>query len=195
MALHPDLILHNGRIATLDAAGTVVQALAVHGGRIVARGRDDEIAPLAGPGTRVVDLAGRTAIPGIVDSHCHPDSYAARLARWHDVGPAAVGDRAALLKTIAAACRDLPADGWFAGYRFNDHKSGGFPTREELDAAAGGRRVFILRTDGHLGVANSAAFAACGVSDNAEDPPFGRFDRHPATNRFTALREPRPTSS
>ncbi|BBK32379.1 hypothetical protein EDC65_1177 [Stella humosa] len=187
MALHPDLILRNGRIATLDATGTIVQALAVHGGRIVARGRDDEIATLAGPGTRVVDLAGRTAIPGIVDSHCHPDSYAARLARWHDVGPAAVDGREALLKTIAAACRDLPADGWFAGYRFNDHKSGGFPTREELDAAAGGRRVFILRTDGHLGVANSAAFQACGISDNAEDPPFGRFDRHPATNRFTGL--------
>ncbi|BBK42056.1 amidohydrolase [Allostella vacuolata] len=187
MALHPDLILHGGRIATLDAAGTVVEALAVLGGRIVARGSDAEIMGLAGPGTRMIDLAGRTAIPGIVDSHCHPDSYAARLARWHDVGPAAIADRGALLDRIARACRDLPADGWFAGYRFNDHKSGGFPIREELDAASGGRPVFILRTDGHLGVASSAAFAACGISDNAEDPPFGRFDRHPATNRFTGL--------
>src|SRR5690606_21760951 len=85
------------------------------------------------------------------------------------------------------ACQTLPPGEWFAGYRFNDHKSGGFPTREELDRASRGRAVFILRTDGHLGLANSAAFRACGISDNAEDPPFGRFDRHPATNAFTGL--------
>ena len=187
MSLHPDLILRRGRIVTLDAAGRTVQALAAYGGRIVALGSDAEVASLAGPSTRIVDLAGRTAIPGIVDSHCHPDSYAARLARWHDVGPAGIPDRPTLLARIEAACKTLPPGEWFAGYRFNDHKSGGFPTREELDRASGGRPAFILRTDGHLGVANSAGFRACGISDNAADPEFGRFDRHPETNRFTGL--------
>ncbi|MGE0718445.1 MAG: amidohydrolase [Alphaproteobacteria bacterium] len=187
MGLAADLVLRNGRIVTLDPADRVVTALAVRDGRIVAAGRDAEMEALAGPGTRTIDLAGRTAIPGIVDSHCHPDSYAARLARWHDVGPANVASREGLLAQIAAACRALPPDRWFAGYRFNDHKSGGFPTRAELDAAAAGRPVFLLRTDGHLGVANSAAFRACGIADDAADPDFGRFDRHPVTGDFTGL--------
>ncbi|MCC7271528.1 MAG: amidohydrolase family protein, partial [Alphaproteobacteria bacterium] len=187
MRLAADLVLRNGRIVTLDAADRTVQALAARDGRIVATGSDADIEGITGPGTEVIDLAGRTAIPGIVDSHCHPDSYAARLARWHDVGPANVAGRAALLDRIAAACRALPPDGWFAGYRFNDHKSGGFPTRAELDAAGGGRPVFLLRTDGHLGVANTAGFRACGIADDAPDPAFGRFDRHPVTGAFTGL--------
>ncbi|MGE0717739.1 MAG: amidohydrolase [Alphaproteobacteria bacterium] len=187
MLLSADLVLHSGRIVTLDKADTEAEALAVVNGRIAAVGSDSDLAAMIGRDTEVIDLEGRTAIPGIVDSHCHPDSYAARLARWHEVSPAKVANRAALLDLIAKTCKALPEKGWFAGYRFNDHKSGGFPTREELDKAGGGRPVFILRTDGHLGIANSAAFKACGIKDDAADPPFGRFDRHPKTKAFTGL--------
>ncbi|WP_439576279.1 hypothetical protein [Elioraea sp.] len=77
----PDVVVLNGRIATMDAAGTEVEALAVHGGRIVARGSTAAMRDLAGPGTRVIDLERRRAIPCIVDGHAHPDAYAIRLAR------------------------------------------------------------------------------------------------------------------
>lgn len=183
----PDALILNGRITTMDDAGTEVAALAVLGGRIVARGSTEEMRALAGPGTRLVDLGGRRAIPGIVDSHAHPDSYALRLATWRLLEPSVIADRAGLLATIARDCASLPRDAWFAGYRFNENKSGGYPTLAELDAASGGRKLFILRTDGHLGLANSAAFAACGIGADAADPAFGRFDRDPATGRFTGL--------
>ncbi len=186
-SLHADLVLKNGKIATLDPADRFVAALAARGGRIVALGDSGDVASLAGPDTEAIDLAGRTAIPGIVDSHCHPDSHAARLARWHDLNPDRIASRRALLGRIGSVCAGLGPDEWFVGYRFNENKSGGYPCIEELDGASLGRPLFILRTDGHLGLANSAAFRSCGVSPDAADPPFGRFDRHPQTGELTGL--------
>ena len=81
--LTPNLILRNGNIATLDSAGQFVQALAVKGEHIVALGGNDEIDALAGQGTEVIELDGRTAIPGIIDSHCHPDAHAVMLIKQH----------------------------------------------------------------------------------------------------------------
>jgi predicted amidohydrolase YtcJ len=185
--LAPDAVLLNGRITTMDAAQPEVEALAVLHGRIVARGTTAEMRALAGAATRVIDLEGRRAIPGIVDSHAHPDAYAIRLAAWRLLEPSVAPDRATLLATIARDCAALPPGKWFAGYRLNENKSGGYPTLAELDAATVSRPAFILRTDGHLGLANSAAFAACRIPADAPDPPFGRFDRHPETGAFTGL--------
>ena len=67
----PDTIFVNGKIVTVDARSSVQQALAVHAGRITALGRNADIRNLAGPATRVVDLGGRTVIPGLIDSHLH----------------------------------------------------------------------------------------------------------------------------
>ena len=153
----------------------------------LATGEFSALQALDGPDTRVIDLEGRTAIPSIIDSHCHPDSYAARVARWQDVSPATIQSRESLLTRIESACETLDDGEWFLGYRLNENKSGGYPTLAELDRAGRGRPVFILRTDGHLGLASSAAFAACGIADDAADPPFGCFDRHPDGGAFTGL--------
>lgn len=186
-ALYADLILKNANIATLDEKQGFVSALAARDGYVVATGEFASLRALQGPGTRVIDLDGRTAIPGIVDSHCHPDSYAARVACWQDVSPTYIQSRESLLARIESVCSGLDEDGWFLGYRLNENKSGGYCTLAELDRAGGGRPVFILRTDGHLGLANSAAFAACGIAGDAADPPFGAFDRHPESGAFTGL--------
>lgn len=182
-----DLVLVNGRIHTLDANDRVAAAVAIHAGRIVGCGSRHEIDAMTGAKTRVIDLEGATVVPGIIDSHCHPDSYAIRLAKWRDLGPGVIRSRAQLLEEIAATARHLPRDRWVLGYRFNERHSGGYPTLNELDAASQGRPLFILRTDGHLGLANSAAFAACGVDTNTPDPAFGRFDRIPGTGALTGL--------
>ncbi|MDX1401670.1 MAG: amidohydrolase, partial [Kiloniellales bacterium] len=86
-SLAPDLILYGGKIATMDREERFVSALAVQGGRIAALGEDEEIRSLAAPGTKTLALEGRTAIPGIIDSHAHPDSYAGRIASWEMVSP------------------------------------------------------------------------------------------------------------
>jgi len=182
-----DLVLTGGKIATLDGEDRIVQALAAKDGKIVALGQDHEIADLAGPATSRLDAGGRLVIPGIIDSHCHPDAAAARAGRWTQLTPDRVPDRAALLTLIERTARGLPQDCWFAGNRFDENRSGGYPTIEELDAAGNGRPVFILRTDSHLGLANAAAFAARGIDAGTPDPPFGAYDRNPATGKFTGL--------
>lgn len=182
----PDFVLLGGRVATMDAAGTECTALAAHQGRIVALGTDDAIRDLVGPGTTVLHADGRRVLPGIVDSHAHPDAYAIRLRAWTLVSPDRVRTRDELLKTIRKRCAELPPRRWAAFYRLNERASGGYPTLDELDAASGGRPIFILRTDGHLGLANRAAFAACGINIHSPDPPFGRFDRLPGSG-FTGL--------
>jgi predicted amidohydrolase YtcJ len=181
-----DFVLLNGRVATMDAAGTACTALAALHGRIVALGEDAAIRDLVGPGTRVLDAGGHRVLPGIVDSHAHPDAYAIRLRTWTLVPPDRVRTREELLRTIRDRCAALPSGRWAAFYRLNERQSGGYPTLDEIDAAGGGRPVFILRTDGHLGLANRAAFAACGVGPDSADPPFGRFDRLP-DGSFTGL--------
>jgi hypothetical protein len=186
-AFVPDLILRNGKIATLDTANRVAEALAAKGGMIVAIGRDAEIDLLGGGRTEVIDLAGRTAIPGIVDSHCHPDSYAIKVVKWTELSPATIASRRALLDLIATRTREVAPDSWFVGYRFDERKSGGYPPRAELDAASHGRPLFILRTDGHIGLANSRALALCGITRDTADPPFGHFDRDPASGELTGL--------
>jgi glycine/D-amino acid oxidase-like deaminating enzyme len=167
----PDFILLNGRVATMDAAGTTCTALAALNGRIVALGDDAAIRDLVGPGTAVLDAEGRRVLPGIVDSHAHPDAYAIRLRTWTLVSPDRVRSREELLRTIRDRCAALPPGRWAAFYRLNERQSGGYPSLAELDAASLGRPVFILRTDGHLGLANSAAFAAAASARTAPTRP------------------------
>jgi predicted amidohydrolase YtcJ len=124
-------------------------------------------------------------LPGIVDSHAHPDAYAIRLRAWTLVSPDLVRTRDELLTAIRQRCEALPPGRWAAFYRLNERASGGYPTLDELDAASAGRPVFILRTDGHIGLVNRAALAACGVTAETPDPPFGRFDK--VDGRFTGL--------
>ncbi|MBU8538013.1 amidohydrolase [Falsiroseomonas tokyonensis] len=183
--MSPDFLLLNGRIATMDTAARECTALASHNGRIVAMG-DDGLRDLAGPGTKILNAEGRRVLPGIVDSHAHPDAYALRLRAWTLVSPDHVATRDALLSRIRARCEQATPGQWCAFYRLNERASGGYPTLAELDAASLGRPIFILRTDGHLGLANSAAFAACGVTRDTPDPAFGRYDRL-ADGSFTGL--------
>ena len=185
--LAADLILRNGRIHTLDARSSIASALAIRDGRILAVGDEADLDGLSGPETKIMDLGGRTAIPGIVDSHCHPDSYAARLAGWEDVGPNRIQSRAALLARLSDVAAARGTDEWVVAYRLNENKSGGYPTLAELDAAGQGRPLFILRTDGHIGLANSRAFQELGIDRDTPDPAFGRFDHHPETGELTGL--------
>ncbi|RKF16945.1 amidohydrolase [Roseovarius spongiae] len=178
-------IVIDGRIATMRAEGEFAQAMAIADGRILAMGATAEIRALA-PDAEVTDARGRLVLPGFIDSHCHPDRYGAQLGRWTDLadGPDSID---ALLALVRARTKDTPRDQWFVGFGYDDHRTGGYPTRAELDAAAGGRPAFLNRRDSHLGFANSAALAAVGFGADTPDPAFGRIDRDPDTGAPTGL--------
>ncbi|MCZ0812358.1 MAG: amidohydrolase [Pseudomonadota bacterium] len=180
-----DTIVINGRIATMHAPGEFIEAMAVSRGWIVATGSTADIRALA-PHAQVIDCAGRTVLPGFIDSHCHPDMHGARLGRWTDLsqGPDTMSE---LLELVAQQTRDTPQDAWFVGFGYDDLRLGGYPARDALDAAAGGRPAFLYRRDSHLGFANSGALAKVGFDSDSPDPPFGRIDRHPDNGEPTGL--------
>jgi len=173
----PDLILHNGRFATMDEARPLAEAVAVSGGRFAAVGTADEIMRLRQPTTRIVDLHGRTVVPGLVDTHIHVIrgglNHNLEL-RWD--GVPSLADAMRMLKVQAAR---TPAPQWvrvvggFCELQFAEKR---LPTLRELNEAAPDTPVFIL----HLydrALLNRAALRAVGYTKDTPDPTGGVIER------------------
>ena len=99
-AIAADLILKNGRFVTMDNADSTAEAVACWNGRILAVGSAAEAEAFAGPNTKTMDLGGKTVIPGLIDSHCHPDAHAITCTLWADVKPDATGSIDELLALV-----------------------------------------------------------------------------------------------
>ena len=188
-----DLVFLNGTVVTVDDAQPAAEAVAVVGNRIARVGTHEEIRDDVGPETRVVDLAGRTLLPGFNDNHTHPISYGLGLSLI-DARPAAVPTLAGLQDAFRAAAASTPTsvrDGWLLARGYDDSRLDvrRHPTRQELDEATGGRPAFLTRTCGHLGVANSAALARAGITRDTPDPEGGQIDRDAHGESTGLLRE------
>ncbi len=176
-AFPPDVVFVNGRIATLDAKGTFAQAVAVTGGRFVSVGSDRAVRKLAGPATRMVDLAGKTVLPGLVDAHCHPVVTMSFTGMVDGRAPG-VPSVAQVLENVEARARVTPKGEWIAvvGASASQTKylERRLPTRSELDRAAPDNPVWFWNGT-HAEVLNSRGLAALGISrDNLTLPRGGR---------------------
>lgn len=159
----PDLIVHHGKIVTVDPQFRVAQAMAIAGERILAIGSNEEILRLAGPGTRQIDLGGKTVLPGLIDSHVHP--FMGALYEFDHQVPT-METIADVLDYIRSRAAVLPAGQWITTWqvfitRLRERR---FPTRQELDQAAPKHPVcFQTGPDASL---NSLALAASGIDRN-----------------------------
>ncbi|WP_144186837.1 amidohydrolase [Elioraea rosea] len=172
-----DLVLTGGTVwCGLDLPRAT--ALAISGGKVVATGSDVEIGALAGAATRRVDLAGRLAIPALNEAHMHLLPYGLGLSQVN-LRAEEVTTLDEVLRRIGAAAKAAPKGSWIMG-RGYDHGAldvGRHPTAVELDRVAPDNPVFIRRTCGHMGVANSAAMQRAGVGHNTPDPEGGVIER------------------
>src|SRR5207249_4858596 len=158
----------------MDASLPVAQALAVKDGRIVEVGGTDEVLWLREDDYEVIDLAGRTVVPGFVDPHNH-FSIGAFETLWADCRAArSVAD---LQQTLAAAASDTPAGAWVRGVVYDHHLIGAHPTRGDLDAAVPDRPALVMHFSHHQCVANSRALAEAGIARGTPDPPGGEIAR------------------
>ncbi|MGZ8497965.1 MAG: amidohydrolase [Candidatus Binatia bacterium] len=180
-----DIVLRGGKIVTVDGAFSIKQAVAIRDGRFVAVGSDGEIRDYIGQGTRVIDLLGRTVIPGLNDSHIHATeaglSWDAEL-HWELNHTLADG-----LRQIATATKGKAPGNWIVvggGWVPTQFAERRFPTRDELDTLAPKHPVYIqyLRQGALL---NSAALAALGITSKTGDPAGGKFERNPYTGVLT----------
>jgi hypothetical protein len=170
-----DVLLTGGTVFTADAAASVAEAVLVRDGRIAAVGASGDVAALAGPGARVLELEGRTVLPGFQDAHCHPAESGV------DLGRCVLNDahtREDCLETIARYVADHPELEWIEGAGWSlDSFENGTPGKADLDAIVPDRPAFFINRDGHDGWANSRAIELAGITAATPDPSGGRIAR------------------
>ncbi len=175
----PDLVLVNAKVLTLDERSTVTEAVAIRDGKILATGSSALIKALAGAGTRVIDVSGKTVIPGLIDTHAHFKAaglgdYVVTMARAKTVAEA--------LEAIKAfAAKKKPGE-WIVGGAWHPPSQLAekrYLTRQEIDSVAPNNPVY-LRTVGHFSMANTMALQKVGVDKTTADPAGGSFERDAA---------------
>ena len=170
---HADLILHNGRIWRGREEG-ISEAVAIWQGKVLATGSDAEMASLKGPQTKVIDLEGRFASPGLIDNHLHLISTGITMG-WVDATPAAAPTLAALMEKLAERAAVTPKGAWVRARGYDQVKLdvGRHPTREELDRAVPDHPVLLTRACGHVAIANSLALSLADVTEATPVPDGG----------------------
>ncbi|MGE5838303.1 MAG: amidohydrolase, partial [Deltaproteobacteria bacterium] len=191
--IQADTIILNGRIATLDTKSRFVSAVAIKGGRFMAVGPEKEVMACRGDKTQVIDVKGRTVIPGLNDSHTHVIrgglTYNLEL-RWDGVPSLADG-----LRMLKEQVQRTPPGQWvrviggWSEFQFAERR---MPTIEEINAVSPDTPVFVL----HLycrGMLNKAALRACGYTKDTPNPPAGEIQRD-ANGNPTGLLIARPNA-
>ena len=173
-AADADVILHNGKIVTVDDRFTIAQAVAIKGERIVGVGSNVHMRKLAGSGTRIIDLKGRTVIPGLIDNHAH---FMRAAEYWHqEVRLDGVTSRKDALEMIARKARESKPGEWvlvLGGWsleQFADSRTGF--TRAELDAVAPDNPVALQLIYFRI-YTNTAGLKALGIDAGTPNPPGG----------------------
>ena len=179
----PDLILINGIIYTgagfAEDKPEVAEAMAIRDGKVLAVGSNQTIKLLAGPHTRIRNLnsarSGVYIFPGFNDAHTHLGEAGHKKLNVDLTG---VLSLAAMLAKVESFAANAPTGHWLTGGNW-DHTlwtQKVLPTRQELDKVTGGHPAYLDRIDGHIGIANSAALAAAGITGKTQPPQGGAID-------------------
>lgn len=179
---HPDTVLYNGKLLTVDDDFTIADAVAIRDGRFLAVGSTEEMRALAGPETDEIDLGDRTVIPGLIDSHMHVRQVGMDLGRVALFDAREIED---VLSAIGDAVQEATPGEWILcswGWHESQLREDRLPVRDELDRVAPDNPVFIPR-GGHVAVLNSEGLTQVGIDAETPDPDGGTIVRDPDTGR------------
>ncbi len=172
------LLYMNGNIITMDAAQPRAQAMAIDeaSGRILAVGSNDEVRRSGGLHASIIDLRGRTVLPGFIDAHIHLLGAAHRA---HYIDAAACQSEDEVAELVRQRAAQTPKGKWIQGGRWDKNRwpGGNFPTRASLDAAAPEHPVALWSKDGHLLWVNSLALQRAGITRETPNPSNGAILR------------------
>jgi len=159
----------NAHVLTLDAESSVADSLLLEGGRIVFAGAQASMSSSLPPFTKIVDMQGRTIVPGFVDAHSHFPA-AGLIEAGVDMTPPPTGNVSTLqilLDKVSVQASTLSENDWVVGFNYDDSSLdvARHPTRDELDRVAPNNPVYLWHRSGHMGVANTLALQAFGFED------------------------------
>jgi predicted amidohydrolase YtcJ len=177
---HPvDYAFINGQVVTVDSEDRIAEAIGVRDNRIIYVGHSHGVRQLISRRTVVIDLKGRTLLPGFIDAHCHAGMYGIAQDRI-PCGPQSARSIEDIKRAVATKAREKTRGDIIMGRGYQERalEEKRHPTRWDLDEAAPDNPVIIVRTCGHFAVANSRVLQACGISAGTPDPPGGRIDRN-----------------
>ncbi len=171
-----DLIVTNARVYTADEARPLAEAFAVRDGRVVFVGSRQEADALKGSATRVLDAAGRTVIPGMVDAHGHFGGLAQKLRAVDLVGTRSYDE---VIARVVERAKTTPKGTWIQGRGWDQNAWGDtrFPTHEKLSAALADHPVVLERVDGHATLVNAAGMKLADLTAATKDPTGGKVLR------------------
>jgi predicted amidohydrolase YtcJ len=186
-----DLIVINANVLTMDARLPAAEALAVRAGKFSSVGSNADIKLQAGPQTRILDLGGKTVLPGFIDAHAHPRPIYEEDSPWYNVeaGPDKVKTMDDLIAAIRRIGSKRPKGMLITGSGYQETKLGRHPTRQDLDKATTDHPIIITHSSGHLSVCNSAALALAKVTRDTPDPKGGEFQRDESGEPTGLLKE------
>ena len=185
-AYHADTVIRSANVITIDYDRPRASAVAIRAGRIIGVGRDTDVETLIGPDTEVLNLRGKTVMPGFIDAHIHVLSSGTRHVMAADCAlPDIASIQAALRERVAVT----PAGQWVQGFKFDDTKTAEnrFLRREDLDAVSTDHPILVSHRAGHVYFGNSLALQRAGYHDESPDPPGGRLGRNPDTGALNGV--------
>ena len=188
-----DLLILNAKVYTADGSGKFQEAVAIRGSRILRTGSTQEISPLRGPKTQVIDARGAAVVPGFNDIHVHLLSGGLALDNVRLQGAQTLEEVQSRVQTFAQA---HPERAWIqgGGWAYGPFP-GSMPTRQQLDAAVSDRPAVMRCFDGHSVWVNSKALSLAKITKNTPDPPNGFIVRDHKTGEPTGLLKETPATA
>jgi len=190
-----DAIYHGGPIVTMTQEGERVESLAVQNGRIMAVGKLAEVLALKGPNTKLIDLGGKTLMPGFIDPHSHVAMQSAKFATAN-LNPKPIGE-AGSIADIQRIMRDwieqkqIKPGRWVIGWDYDDTgiEEQRHPNRDDLDAVSTEHPIVLVHISGHLITGNSRMLREVGINAETKNPKGGVIQRKPGGNEPNGVLE------
>jgi len=196
-AIYADVIYLNAQVITMDADEPRAEAVATKWDRIIAVGSNTSIQALSGPNTKLIDLSGKTMLPGFIEPHNHFHKYGYIYNSWVDLRSPPMGiitkiDE--LIEALRQRADKTPKGQWVCGWGYDDTllEEKRHPTKQDLDKVSSEHFVWIVHTSGHFSSANSKALELAGITKETPEPEGGVIRKDPKTSEPDGVLEERP---
>ncbi|WP_019413075.1 amidohydrolase [Paenisporosarcina sp. TG20] len=174
-----DLVFINGEVVTVDHRNRVVEGVAIKDNRIIAVGSNTEVQQFSSTDTVIIDLGGKSLLPGFIDAHLHLTIYGTNLLGVSCIEPH-IQSLEDIFIDLRKKVQQTPKGQWVRAWGFNELKlkENRYPTKEELDEISTDHPIVIIRTCNHSSIANRKALEIANITQNSSNPEGGILERN-----------------